>query len=67
MDLHDEIVNDLDEAINDIFFKYQEKLGIKNGDIYFVDSFQLEDCEDSMAKVIEKILDYERYVDEQES
>ena len=64
MDLHDEIVNDIDEAINNIFLKYQERCGIKYGDIYFTDAFDLEDCEDSMARIIEKVLDYERYIDE---
>lgn len=54
------IYNQLDEYVNDIFFNYQEDLGIKSGDIFLTDAFTLDELLQDVSKLIDHILDYQQ-------
>lgn len=54
------IYNQLDEYVNDIFFNYQEDLGIKNSDIFPTDAFTLDELLQDVSKLIDHILDYQQ-------
>ena len=58
--MEERIFNDLDEAINNIFLKYQDELGIDSGDIAPLDFLKLEAMEKELSVLIASILDYQK-------
>lgn len=54
--MKDKIANMLDEKVNEIFLAMQNDLGIKNGDVSPMDAYDLDNCRDELAEIIERIL-----------
>ena len=55
--IKDDIFNDLGEAIDDIFAKYQKELNIESGDVTPYEMWEMGDLADELADYITKILD----------
>ena len=64
--LNKEIAKKVDDMVNEIFLHFQEKLGIEQGFVDFGDAFDLDDCQENLTNLIEKILLCELEDDETE-
>lgn len=53
------IKEDLEEAVNDIFLKYQDKLGIEDGGLDFDLDVSLDEKEDELSNIILECLRYQ--------
>ena len=56
-----ELSDKIYDAVNDVFAHFQNKLGIKYGDIAPEDDFELEEIENSLANLILKVLKYQKF------
>lgn len=65
--LNKEIYKKVDDMVNDIFLHFQEKLGIEQGYIDFGDAFDLDECQEKLTDLIEKVLLDELNSEETES
>lgn len=50
----------IDEKINEIFVDYQNANGITNGDIHPFDAFRLDQIEEALADLIERVGTYQK-------
>ena len=54
--LKSDVWNDLQEKVNEVYLKYQERLYIKTGDINPLDHFKQDDIVDNLAQIITNVL-----------
>ena len=54
-----EIEDDISFMVEDIFLKYQDRLGITSGDIQPLDSLDLDGYIERLASTILRVLEYE--------
>lgn len=54
-----EIKEDLENKINEIYLKYQDRFDIQSGDIYPEQLFRQDELLDALAKLISEVLECE--------
>ena len=57
--MKDKIRDRIFDEVNTIFLNYQEDMGIESGDILPWDEAELDNCMDTIADIITRVLHYQ--------
>lgn len=66
MTLNERILNDIDTAVNEIFYKYQTELNITSGDIEPLQQYALDEHQKKLSEIIMDVLQFELMIKQEQ-